>query len=55
MEKKLTKKDLNSMFFRSNLLLGSFNFERVQSMGFCFVMIPAIKRLYAPGKDRNEA
>ncbi|EOT40409.1 mannose/fructose/sorbose PTS transporter subunit IID [Enterococcus columbae] len=55
MEKKLTKKDIHSMFLRSNLLLGSFNFERVQSMGFCFVMIPALKRLYAPGKERNEA
>lgn len=55
MEKKLTKKDIHSMFLRSNLLLGSFNFERVQSMGFCFVMIPALKCLYAPGKERNEA
>lgn len=54
-EKKLTKKDLNNMFIRSNFLLGSFNFERVQNMGFCFVMIPAIKRLYSPGKERNEA
>lgn len=53
--KTITKKELNSMFWRSNLLLGSFNFERVQNMGFCFVMIPAIKRLYAPGKERNEA
>lgn len=54
-EKKLTKKDINSMFLRSNFLLGSFNFERVQNMGFCYVMIPAIKRLYEPGKERNEA
>ncbi|GAJ26640.1 PTS system, mannose-specific IID component [Liquorilactobacillus sucicola DSM 21376 = JCM 15457] len=51
----LTNKDLNSMFFRSMFLLGSFNFERAQNMGFCFVMIPAIKRLYKPGKERNEA
>ncbi|EMF0553914.1 mannose/fructose/sorbose PTS transporter subunit IID [Enterococcus lactis] len=55
MEKRLTKKDINSMFLRSNFLLGSFNFERVQNMGFCFVMIPAIKRLYEPGPERNEA
>lgn len=56
MEKRtITKKDLHSMFWRSNLLLGSFNFERVQNMGFCFVMIPAIKRLYPKGKERNEA
>lgn len=54
-ENKITKSDLNKMFIRSNFLLGSFNFERVQNMGFCFIMIPAIKRLYAPGKDRNEA
>ena len=32
------------MFIRSNFLLGSFNFERVQAMGYCYVMIPAIKR-----------
>ncbi|KRL03608.1 PTS system mannose/fructose/sorbose family transporter subunit IID [Liquorilactobacillus capillatus] len=51
----LTNKDLNSMFFRSLFLLGSFNFERAQNMGFCFVMIPAIKRFYKPGKERNEA
>jgi PTS system fructose-specific IID component len=54
-EKKLTKKDIFSMFIRSNFLLGSFNFERVQAMGYCFVMIPAIKKLYGPGVERNEA
>lgn len=54
-EHSLTKKDLDKMFIRSNFLLGSFNFERVQNMGVAFVMIPAIKRLYKPGKERNEA
>jgi fructose PTS system EIID component len=54
-EKKLTKKDIFSMFIRSNFLLGSFNFERVQAMGYCYVMIPAIKRLYGPGAQRNQA
>lgn len=53
--KKLTKRDILSMFIRSNFLLGSFNFERVQALGYCYVMIPAIKRLYAPGADRDEA
>ena len=43
------------MFIRSNFLLGSFNFERVQAMGYCYVMIPAIKRLYGPGAQRNAA
>lgn len=50
-ENKLTKGDLKSMFWRSWWLLGSFNFERMQSMGFCVSMIPAIKRLY---KDKND-
>ncbi|MED3893633.1 MULTISPECIES: mannose/fructose/sorbose PTS transporter subunit IID [Priestia] len=54
-EKRLTKKDIFRMFIRSNFLLGSFNFERVQAMGYCYVMIPAIKRLYGPGAQRNAA
>lgn len=53
--KRLTKKDIFSMFIRSNFLLGSFNFERVQAMGYCYVMIPAIKKLYGPGAKRNAA
>lgn len=54
-KKTLTKSDLRHMYVRSWFLLGSFNFERAQNMGYCFVMIPAIKRFYAPGKERNEA
>lgn len=45
-EKKLDKKVLNKMFVRSWFLLGSFNFERMQSIGFCVTMIPALKKLY---------
>lgn len=45
-EKKVTKSDLVSMFIRSNFLLGSFNFERMQSIGYCVSMIPILKRLY---------
>lgn len=46
-EKKLTKNGLNKMFVRSWFLVGSFNFERMQSIGFCVTLIPAIKRLYS--------
>ena len=46
MAKQLTKGDLISIFIRSNFLLGSFNFERMQSIGFCVSMIPALKKLY---------
>ncbi|TCW15342.1 PTS system fructose-specific IID component [Raoultella sp. BIGb0138] len=55
MKKTLTRGDLRSMFWRSNILLGSFNFERAQALGICFIMIPAIKRLYGPGPERAEA
>ncbi|WP_425270531.1 PTS system mannose/fructose/sorbose family transporter subunit IID [Ligilactobacillus ubinensis] len=54
-KKTITNKELTNMYIRSWFLLGSFNFERVQNMGFCFVMIPAIRKLYAAGKERNEA
>ena len=54
-EKKLTDKDWKSMYWRSTTLLGSFNFERMQSMGFCVTMIPAIKRLYSKKEDQAAA
>ena len=46
MEKKLSKGDLVSILIRSNFLLGSFNFERMQAIGFCVSLIPALKKLY---------
>ena len=52
---KLTKGDLKNMFIRSNFLLGSFNFERMQSIGFCVTLIPAIKRLYSKKEDQAAA
>ena len=53
-EKKLSKSDIVSMFIRSNFLLGSYNFERMQSVGFCVTMIPALKKLYK-GDELSEA
>lgn len=51
-QKKLTKSDLFSMFVRSNLQQASFNFERIHGLGFCYDMIPAIKRLYPLKEDQ---
>ena len=51
---KLTKSDLVSIFIRSNFLLGSFNFERMQAIGFCVSMLPALKKLYT-GDDLKMA
>jgi mannose PTS system EIID component len=54
-DRKITKGDLKSMFWRSWFLLGSFNFERMQSIGFCVTMIPAIKRLYKTKAGQSAA
>lgn len=53
-EKKITHKDLISMFIRSNFHQGSWNFERMQALGYCFAMVPVIKRLYT-GEERKKA
>ncbi|XOQ60403.1 MAG: PTS mannose transporter subunit IID [Clostridium sp.] len=53
-KKKITKKDLINMFIRSNFHQASWNYERMQALGYCFEMVPIIKRLYK-GKDRSDA
>ncbi|GAA5110096.1 PTS system mannose/fructose/sorbose family transporter subunit IID [Orbus sasakiae] len=53
--KKLTKSDLVKMFLRSNLQQASFNYERIHALGFCYDMIPAIKRLYSTKEEQAEA
>jgi len=50
-EKKLTPADIRGVFLRSNLFQGSWNFERMQALGFCFCMVPAIRRLYPENND----
>ena len=54
LEKKvsLTVADRRSVWLRSTFLQGSWNYERMQNGGWCYAMIPAIKRLY-PEKDQQ--
>jgi PTS system mannose-specific IID component len=54
-DKKLTKSDLFWIFLRSNLQQGSWNYERMQALGYCFSMVPAINRLYDKRQDRINA
>ncbi|TCP96810.1 PTS system D-mannose-specific IID component (Man family) [Cricetibacter osteomyelitidis] len=44
--RKVTQSDLNAVVLRSNLFQGSWNFERMQALGFAYAMAPVIKRLY---------
>ncbi|WP_230857928.1 PTS mannose transporter subunit IID, partial [Yersinia intermedia] len=41
-------------FIRSNLFQGSWNFERMQALGFCFSMVPAIRRLYPENSEERK-
>ena len=51
-EEKITldKKDRMAVAWRHQFLQGSWNYERMQNGGWCYSMIPAIKKLY-PNKD----
>ena len=51
----LTKQDRISVCSRSTFLQGSWNYERMQNGGFCYAMIPAIKRLYSTKEDQAAA
>lgn len=53
--KKLTKKDLHSIFWRAFALQGGFNYEKMQNIGYVYAMEPVIKRLYSSNKDRAAA
>lgn len=54
-ERLLTPSDMRSMYWRSTFLLGSFNFERMQAMGFCLTLMPAIRRFYPNNKTEQAA
>ncbi len=46
----ITKKELNSVFWRSFTINASFNYERQMNQGYVFSMIPVLKKLY-PEKE----
>ena len=44
--KQLPKKEFKSIFWRSFTLLGSFNYERMEGLGFLYAILPSLKRIY---------
>lgn len=46
MAKELSKKEFNTIFWRSFTLLGSFNYERMEGLGFLYAILPSLKRIY---------
>lgn len=51
----LSKKERFSVALRSTFLQGSWNYERMQNGGWCFAMIPAIKKLYTTKEEQITA
>lgn len=54
-EVRLTKKDRLAVAWRHQFLQGSWNYERMQNGGWCYSIIPAIKKLYKSDEDRKAA
>ncbi|WP_368250890.1 PTS system mannose/fructose/sorbose family transporter subunit IID [Enterococcus sp. 2201sp1_2201st1_B8_2201SCRN_220225] len=51
----LSKKDRMAVAWRSTFIQGSWNYERMQNGGWCYAIIPAIKKLYTTKEDRAAA
>ncbi|GEN48870.1 PTS system mannose/fructose/sorbose family transporter subunit IID [Ligilactobacillus pobuzihii] len=49
---KLTKKDLNKVFWRSFALQGSESYTDMQGMGYTFSILPALKKIYSDDEDQ---
>ena len=52
---QLSKKDRLSVAWRHQFLQGSWNYERMQNGGWCYSIIPAIKKLYSNKEDQISA
>ncbi|WP_058269983.1 PTS system mannose/fructose/sorbose family transporter subunit IID [Olsenella massiliensis] len=52
---ELSKNDRLSVWWRHQFLQGSWNYERMQNGGWCYSIIPAIKKLYASEEDQKAA
>ncbi len=53
--KKIGKKELISVWWRSLFIQSSINYERFQSMSFAYAMIPALRKLYPEKEDMAKA
>lgn len=51
-QKKVTQKDLNKVFWRTLQMEFSWNYERQMNLGFAYAMIPVLKKLYGDNKEK---
>lgn len=52
---QLTQADRRKVWWRSTFLQGSWNYERMQNLGWAYALIPAIKKLYQTKEERAAA
>ena len=52
---QLTKSDRRKVWWRSQFLQGSWNYERMQNLGWAYSLIPAIKKLYTTKEEQAAA
>lgn len=52
---KLTKKDINKVFWRSFGMEWDWNYERQMNMAYCYSLLPIIEKLYDKKEDRVAA
>lgn len=48
----LSNKEVNQLFLRSLSIEGSFNYERMMSLGYSYAMYPIINRVYVNKQDK---
>ena len=53
--RKLSKKEFNQIYWRSFTLLGSFNYERMEGLGFLYAMMPSLKRIWKDDPEGYKA
>ena len=51
----LSKADRQKVWWRSTFLQGSWNYERMQNLGWAYSLIPSIKKLYTKKEDQAAA
>jgi PTS system mannose-specific IID component len=51
-EKKIRTADLLGVLWRSFFIQASWSFDRMQTLGFAYAMLPVLRRLYPDGAER---
>lgn len=46
-ENIITKHDLNQVFLRGIMMQLSWNYERMQALGYCWTILPVLKKIYS--------